>query len=52
MGKVVKIISKFIKQRKDGMEDKKRGWLTKWSEEEDEVIRQYYPKNGWQKVKS
>lgn len=32
------------------MDDKKRGWLAKWSEEEDEVIRQYYPKNGWQKV--
>lgn len=32
------------------MEDKKRGWSTKWSEEEDEIIRQYYPQNGWQKV--
>lgn len=32
------------------MEINKRGWLSKWSEDEDEIIRQYYPQNGWQKV--
>ena len=32
------------------METNKRGWLSKWSEGEDEIIRQYYPQNGWQKV--
>lgn len=32
------------------METNKRGWLSKWSEDEDEIIRQYYPQNGWQKV--
>lgn len=50
MGEVVKTILNSLNKRKDNMDDKKRGWATKWSEEEDEVIRQYYPQNGWQRV--
>lgn len=32
------------------MDINKRGWLSKWSIEEDEIVKQYYPQNGWQKV--
>lgn len=49
MGEVVKTILNSLNKRKDNMDDRKRGWATKWSEEEDEVIRQYYPQNGWKK---
>lgn len=52
MGEVVKTILNSLNKRKDNMDDRKRGWATKWSEEEDEVIRQYYPQNGWKKSSS
>lgn len=30
----------------------KNGWARKWQEYEDEIIREHYPVNGWEKVHS
>lgn len=34
----------------DVYNNKKRGWETKWTEEEDNILREFYPSFGWERV--